>query len=329
MEHLWIWELHIIEQLQQVPDAIIVFFKLITSLVSENFYMILMPIFFWCIDMSIGYRFTLVLIFGNWSNTFFKMLFHFPRPFWISPNIEAHAVETSFGLPSGHSTGASSIWLFLAHQYKQKKALVVLFVSIMLLIMISRLFLGMHFISDVVSGFLLGVLVLVVLFWVDKKYATKIDALSISKKIWLSIAATIVYLVVGFLPVWTNTFVLPTEWIENSIKATGGVAPNPFDTKGIITLGAVFMSMNIGYALLKTSKHHMKTEGTIAQYLLRIFIGLVGVVVLRIGIKALYPLVEGVNLNMLDFIRYAIIAFWIAYVAPLIFLKLNLYKKSV
>ena len=329
MEQIWFWELHIIQQLQQIPDAFIVFFRVITSLVSENFYMVLMPIFFWCIDMSIGYRFTLILILGNWSNTFFKMLLHLPRPFWLSSNIKAHAIETSFGLPSGHSTNASSIWLFLAKQYKHKKGLVVLFVAIMLLIMISRLFLGMHFISDVVSGFLLGVILLVIFFWVDKKYATKIDAFSLSQKIILSILATMFFIGIGFLPIWTNTFTLPTEWIEKSIQATGGVAPDPFNPKSIVTLGGVLFSMNIGYALLKQTKHPMNTDGTIIQHIIRIVIGLAGVMVLRIGIKALYPPVEGTLLYIFDFLRYAIIAFWIAYIAPLIFLKFNLYKKSV
>ena len=329
MEQLWIWEIGIIQQLQHVPDFVIQFFKLVTSLVSENFYMVLIPVFFWCIDMSVGYRFTLVLLLGNWSNGIFKHFFHLPRPYWINTNIQAHAVETSFGLPSGHSTNASSIWLFLANQYKQKKWLAALFVTIMLLIMISRLFLGMHFISDVICGFLLGVFVLLAILWIDKKYAAKIDALSINKKIILSILSTIVFIVAGFIPIWTNTFVLPAEWIENSIKATNGIAPNPFDTKSIVTLSGIWFSMNIGYALLKQSKHHMQTKGSIWQHVLRILIGLAGVFILRIGIKALYPPVEGTLIDVLDFLRYAIMAFWIAYIAPLIFLKFNLYKKSV
>ena len=329
MEQIWLWEIGIIQQLQQVPDFIIQFFKLVTSLVSEDFYMILMPIFFWCIDMSIGYRFTLVLLLGNWSNGIFKRLFHLPRPFWLSTEVKAHTIETSFGLPSGHSTNASSLWLFLANQYKQKKWLAGIFVTIMLLIMISRIFLGMHFISDVICGFLLGVIVLIAVLWVDKKYAAKIDALAINQKIILSFLSTIVFIVVGFIPIWTNTFILPTQWIENSIQATGGVAPNPFDSKSIVTLAGVWFSMNLGYALLKQSKHHLQTKGTIIQHFLRIVIGLAGVIILRIGIKALYPPAEGVVIDVLDFVRYAIISFWIAYVAPLIFLKFNLYKKSV
>ena len=329
MEQFWLWEIGIIQQLQQAPGFVIEFFKIITSLVSESFYMVLMPIFFWCVDMAVGYRFTMVLLMGNWSNGIFKRFFHLPRPFWISPNIDAHVVETSFGLPSGHSTNASSLWLFLANQYKQKKGLVILFVTIMLLIMISRLYLGMHFISDVITGFLLGVIVLLIVLWVDKKYAAKIDGLSIQKKILLSILSTIIFIVFGFLPIWLNTITLPSAWIENSIQATGGIAPNPYDAKSIVTLAGVWFSMNIGYALLKESKHPMHTKGTWQQHILRIVIGLVGVLALRMGIKALYPPVDGTLLYILDFLRYAIMAFWIAYIAPLIFLKFNLYKKSV
>ncbi|MBI9048652.1 MAG: phosphatase PAP2 family protein [Anaerolineaceae bacterium] len=328
MEQIWFAEIQILEQLQQVAIWIIQFFKGVTFLGEENFFMVLMPIFYWCIDMSIGYRFTLVLLLSNWINAFFKMLIHFPRPYWLSTSIKAHVIETSFGLPSGHSTNAASIWLFLAKQYRSKKLWVAFCITMTLLIMLSRLFLGMHFISDVLAGLLLGILLLVVFFWAEKKFSSKIDALPIQNKIYLSIVSTVLFVLIANFPILINTFTLPPEWIERSIQATNGTAPAPFAIKGMMTLAGVWFSMNIGYALLKETNHPLTTKGTPVQYLLRIVIGLAGAMALRYGIKMLYPAADGILLHFFDFLRYAIMTFWIAYLAPLLFVKLNLYKKS-
>ena len=329
MEPIWQAELVLLEQMQQVPLWIILFFKGVTFLGEESFYMLLLPIFYWCINMRVGYRFTLVLLLSNWINGIFKMLCHFPRPYWLSPNIKAYVAETSFGLPSGHSTNAASIWLFLAKEYKKHKILAAGFVLIMLLIMLSRLFLGVHFFSDVISGFLLGVTLLVVFYGFEKRFSARIATETLSTKILLSLVSTLIFLFVGLLPILINTFEIPSEWVKLSSQATDGIIPVPFAAKGIITLAGVWLGMNIGYSLLLTSGHPMETKGTILHYCLRLAIGLSVAVIIRVGLSALFSFATGNLLHVLDFIRYALLTFWIAYIAPMLFLKINLYKKTV
>ncbi len=329
MEPIWQAEIYLLEQIQQVPLWIIHFFKGVTFLGEERFYMLLLPIFYWCINMRVGYRFTLVLLLSNWINGIFKMLCHFPRPYWLSPNIKAYVAETSFGLPSGHSTNAASIWLFLAKEYKKHKIFASGFVLIMLLIMLSRLFLGVHFFSDVISGFLLGVILLAVFYGFEKRFSARILNQKLSIKILLSLVSTLIFLFVGLLPILINTFEIPSEWVRLSNQATNGIVPAPFAAKGIITLAGVWLGMNIGYSLLLTSGHPMETKGTISHYCLRLAIGLSVAVIIRVGLSALFSFATGNLLHVLDFIRYALLTFWIAYIAPMFFLKINLYKKTV
>ncbi len=86
-----------------------------------------------------------------------KLAFHRSRP------DVALYVENTFSFPSGHATIAIAFYGFLAYVlFRQIKKLrykiSVLFFGIMLILLIglSRLYLGVHFFSDVWSGYLLG-----------------------------------------------------------------------------------------------------------------------------------------------------------------------------
>lgn len=79
------------------------------------------------------------------------------------PPLEWHAVvETSYSFPSNHATIAAALYGFLAYiawklaPQKWRGALVALCALIILLVGFSRLYLGVHYPSDVVAGSILG-----------------------------------------------------------------------------------------------------------------------------------------------------------------------------
>jgi membrane-associated phospholipid phosphatase len=67
--------------------------------------------------------------------------------------------EAAYGIPSGHVSMATSFWLGSAVLLRQR-LLKILAVGIVLVMAISRMYLGRHFLGDVIAGFLLGVLVI-------------------------------------------------------------------------------------------------------------------------------------------------------------------------
>ena len=101
-----------------------------------------------------------ITLFGNETFVFLaKKMFHRPRP-----EVGLY-VEHSFSFPSGHAAIAVAFYGFLAYilislTKKWSKKINIAFASavIILLIGFSRLYLGMHFLSDVWSGYLLGFL---------------------------------------------------------------------------------------------------------------------------------------------------------------------------
>ena len=84
-----------------------------------------------------------------------KRLSHRPRPCQLEPHCWSKVLPPDkFSFPSGHTMTASSIALVLTYFYPSLElALIFLALSIAL----SRIVLGMHFLSDVLAGIILGV----------------------------------------------------------------------------------------------------------------------------------------------------------------------------
>ena len=92
-----------------------------------------------------------------------KMFFHRPRPEF------SVYLEKSFSFPSGHATIAVALFGFLSYiiirEYQSWRVKVnIFFVTLLLIILIgfSRIYLGVHYVSDVWGGYLLGTLWLII-----------------------------------------------------------------------------------------------------------------------------------------------------------------------
>lgn len=119
----------------------------------------------WCILFSvlviifwkkIRKAFLINLIFVFMLNYILKLIFSRTRP--IDINI---ITETGYSFPSGHAMISLAIYGFLAYllwesDYKYKKIGVSLLVLLIVLIGISRIYLGVHYTSDVIAGFIVS-----------------------------------------------------------------------------------------------------------------------------------------------------------------------------
>ncbi|HLL60490.1 MAG TPA: phosphatase PAP2 family protein [Candidatus Nitrosocosmicus sp.] len=83
-----------------------------------------------------------------------------PRPFIFNPAIEylggIKASGNSF--PSGHSTQAFFLAYFITTRFKTNRHITILVYLIGLLVLLSRVYLGAHYIFDVVAGGILGLI---------------------------------------------------------------------------------------------------------------------------------------------------------------------------
>ena len=81
MDNLWGFLVNVNLFLQSIGDWIIPPMHWVTFLGDEEFYLLVMPMVYWCIDSRLGIRMGMILMLSNSLGTSLKFLFHSPRPF--------------------------------------------------------------------------------------------------------------------------------------------------------------------------------------------------------------------------------------------------------
>lgn len=155
----------------------------------------------------------LLSIIGSEIFTFIgKTVFHRARP-----NIAIYQ-ESSFSFPSGHATIAIAFYGFLAYclirnikKWKYKVDIFFAGIIIILLIGFSRLYLGVHYISDVWGGYLAGAIWLIIAisaseYLLFKKQKNNITRLNIKKRL---AAIGIIIVSIGLYIIFALNYQMP------------------------------------------------------------------------------------------------------------------------
>lgn len=294
---------------------------------SEEFFLVALPVIYWCFDSRAGLRIgTIVLLTGS-LNDVLKLALHGPRPYWYSSQVKAYAAETSFGVPSGHSQTAVGLWGMGAALIKRPWAWAVA-VTMMLLIGLSRLYLGVHFVHDVLLGWTLGWVVLwVFLRWWDQA-AAWVKTKSLGQQVGLALALSLVLIVLGAISFGTlRGWTLPALWLENARLAGVTELPAPITLNGTIASAAALFGMLAGLAWMQT-QGGFDSRGSLAQRAGRLFLGVIGILVIYAGLKAIFPHNEDLVSYVFRYLRFSLVGAWISAGAPWVFLKLKLAQKS-
>jgi membrane-associated phospholipid phosphatase len=311
---------------QSLGDWLFYPMRLFSFLGDEEFYLFIMPAIYWSVDSSIGLRMSMLLMLSNGLNGFFKFVFHAPRPSWMTDRVTALVHENSFGVPSGHSQHAVVMWGFLSTQLR-KTWLRVLLICIIVFIGLSRLYLGAHFIVDVLVGWLIGFLFLLGFLWIEKKYQPTILAWTPRKKLIVAFIISILLIVVpGIAKTLNSGYILPVEWQTRFEVATEGEQLSPFSIKGAITASGAWMGIIAASVIFQKKIQLGKINLHLGKKTMRFMIGVIGVAGLYLGLKLIFPDNEDLISGVFRYIRYFMIGFWIPLVDPLIFQRFGLHK---
>ena len=144
-----------------------VFMSLITHLGEETFFMVGALFVFWCVDKRRGYYLLCVGFVGTLINQWLKIICRVPRPWVKDPDFtivaSARAEATGYSFPSGHTQTAVGFFGGIA-RFTGRLWLRVACIVILLLVSVSRMYLGVHTPEDVGVSFVVGAVLVLALY---------------------------------------------------------------------------------------------------------------------------------------------------------------------
>lgn len=320
------WELDVILWLRHALPGFAGVFEAFTFLGDEIFYLAFLPIIYWCLARRTGVRLTLLFLISLAVNAVAKALFAMPRPLDYAPDqlapLLGMGVEVARerygavgnGFPSGHTQNTVVIWTYLAlqllrHRAERSKretpdaaalatssaratAIVVWAVAgaLMVLVPLSRIYLAVHFPRDVLGGYVLGVIVLLLYLWIEPWVTWALATWRWPAQFALALAPPLVIAVL----------------IRDELVATAC---------------ALLMSMSAGF-LMTRRWAPFTAEGDWRRRVARYGVGIVVLFGLYAGLKVAFA---GLHPELLfRFIRYGLMGLWGSFGAPWVFVRLGL-----
>ena len=317
METLQQLSISLIQALQTLSPSLDGVMNFFTFLGRVEFYLIIAPFIYWAIDKRLGMRALLVLIVTDIIASSFKLLFHQPRPYWIG-GVKELAQESSYGIPSSHASDSLAIGGYLAYNVRKNWFRIVMGIVIFF-IGLSRLYLGVHFLQDVLFGWLIGAAVLWVTVKQSKQIAAWVRSKSLSAQIGIGfvISAAIILLAILIRSMIAGT-PDPASWSRFATEARS-------ITQAFTLAGALFGAI-AGYALMRQNARFRPAENW-SKRVVSYIIGIVVLVLIYLGLDIAFSAVatdESTLGYVLRFIRYALATFWVTFGAPWVFIKTRL-----
>jgi membrane-associated phospholipid phosphatase len=296
----------------------------------QHILFIVLPLIYWCVDTQLGFRLAIILATSDYLNGVFKLLFTTPRPYWINAQVKffpsKHSFgisnnETSFGLPSGHAQNASALWGTMA-VWLNKRWVWLVALILTFFIGFSRIYLGVHFVRDVIAGWLIAYAILFVFLRFWDQVAPWLKTKTLAQQMLIAFATSLILIAIG---AWTaaclDKYVFPQEWKNNALRA--GPLPNPVSIENILTACGSLFGLAAG-AAWTAYRGGYQASGSIQQRSVRYLVGMLIVMMLWFGLEKAFPHGRTWIPMILRYIRFSLIGLWIIAGAPWLFFNLKL-----
>ncbi|HFO1051413.1 MULTISPECIES: phosphatase PAP2 family protein [Bacillus cereus group] len=134
-------------------------FKLVSIIANETLYLIVISISYWCVSKRKAFHMIVMLCFSGYIGIVIKEFMKIPRPYTydgIQSLYEKSAASYSF--PSTHVQLATTFWGSFMILCK-KRIIWIIGIVFIILVSISRLYLRVHWLSDIIGAVLFSVIV--------------------------------------------------------------------------------------------------------------------------------------------------------------------------
>lgn len=278
-------------------DFFDVFFMAITH-IGAFAAMTAFVILYWCIDKKYAKLVGSSYFLSGTIVQSIKVTFKIPRPFVrnteLFPVSSAVSGATGYSFPSGHTQSAVSAFIPTAFYFKKKKIMPIICVILTLLVMLSRMYLGVHTPADVITSFLITFIVCVFVYFFTEKKSTGKSAAYLPVIIFVLSVFSIIYAAV----LYTENEIEST-YLSDLVKSSGA---------------------SIGYAsgiLLESKFCNFVESKDFKKGIIRTLPGISAALVIYLA-KFIYS-----DSFILDTIRYFMLTFWVCFIYPMIFIGME------
>ena len=282
-------------------------FSVITFLGGETLFLVLAIAVFWCVDKREGYYIFFTGLFGTLLNQALKLIFKIPRPWVKDPNFtiveSARAEATGYSFPSGHTQNATGTFgAMAAYDYTRRRRLrpVFLLSALILLVAVSRMYLGVHTPLDVSVSFVIALVLVFFLrpFFTDEaKYRAAMPYFALAG--WIFSGALVLY-----------THLLPDGAADAANLASA--RSNSLALHGA-AIGIAFTW------ILDSRRLNFSVGGRWYARVVELLVGLAAVLLLKAGLKVPLEFLCFGNVGVARVVRYFLVVAFAGVVYPLTF----------
>ncbi|CCV64576.1 Membrane-associated phospholipid phosphatase [Alteracholeplasma palmae J233] len=151
-------ELEIIRMIQRIRNVFFDhFFNLITELGDQYVFILVVVFFYWFINKKSAYRLVFVFLLSSAMATIIKQVVKRPRPYIQDEKLTVLRKTGGYSFPSGHSQAITIQSLFIYNEsYYKNKYIKIILIFLTTIVLFSRMYLGQHYLTDVIAGLALG-----------------------------------------------------------------------------------------------------------------------------------------------------------------------------
>lgn len=278
MLHIHSWELSLIQALHtfRTPgwDR---FFHFLNYFDRPEFMLVLVPIIWLCISWKWGMRIVCLGLLSQFMIIALKGFFSLPRPYFLDPQLAVLEVK-GFGFPSGAAQSTVLFGGLLISQWKSKWAWLISG-NYFFWVSLSRVYLGVHFFSDLLGGWLSGGIML----WVFLRFSPALE------KVIKSCSMKVLF---PLFQIFAILFMM--------------LKPTVFT----IRLTSISLGLGIGIWMSKKYGFYLSSPKNAVDIFLRCFIGIGGTFLTVFMIENVAAYLKIDDFNTLIFIKFFAAALW-------------------
>ena len=223
------WELQLMEWLQAHIGSSGFGFWFLSNLSAfgeQTLLVVIMGFLYWGLNKEFGKYIGVNVLVANVWNPMIKNIALRLRPYFVDDKIKLlrlidesadpmDVAAQGYSFPSGHSANAVTVYGSLAAHEKKRKWLWALAIALPLLVGFSRVYVGAHFPTDVLCGWLLGAIIVTVIPLLREKIKNR----------WIFYAVLLATAVPGFF------FCTSNDYFSSVGMLIGFMLAEPFEEK--------------------------------------------------------------------------------------------------